>query len=726
MPAGSFWMVRANDDYLFALTVSAHLQLGSYGYVFKERIVRDKGFNSMPLRAFLVGPALFLVASLSGCTTAGTKGMTPPAAEVAFERYEVVVGFAERQTVLTGFLLGGAVAELAVVNIGENDDRRLRIYARGDGAWAPILDEALRPEVLFVDVANIGGRDRLITYEPGRLNWFDPESAMERALVAVTSNFNPPDEGEIPHVDITRDVNSDDRDDLVVPDVDGFWVFIQMGDGAFADPVKLGPSTKPYVNARDREHLGKWHDGPREMAAWYVCEKADLDGCSDAGWSAFEGFCYAVSEQLKNYDDAAMACEAQAAQLVSIQSAEVNAHVTSLCKRRSCWIGLSEPADSEHWFWADGAAGGTKGEWVGYVNWEKGEPNNYRGRDQEATFMNYWEHLGMPAPWQQQMMQTKRSVGTDGYRYDPWAHRRVHEMDYDLDGRNDLVFWNEDHFEVHTQDERGLFAPVAEIFTTDVAFDSDDPASLAGPKGFRQRRKDHMPTGEMTGRVLHSLTDMNGDGVADLVVFSLEIKSMWSAHSNYEVHFGKPTPDSGTVFAPDVGTAIQSGVPFGVGPHDFDHDGEVDMMFTTINVGLFKAIGMIAGALLTDSVTLDLEFYRMEGGIYPDKPNATRKTKMVSLGKSGEKSVYPAVLIGDVNGDNRSDLLVQNGREALHVFIGVPGPDLFARLPQKVAVAMPNEEYTLLVDLNKDGKQDVLMHHPSTTESHRVTMLIAR
>jgi hypothetical protein len=134
------------------------------------------------------------------------------------------------------------------------------------------------------------------------------------------------------------------------------------------------------------------------MAAWYVCEKADLDGCSEAGWSVFEGSCYAVSEELKSYDDAAAACEAQTAQLVSIQSAEENAHVQSLCKRRACWLGLSEPADSENWFWADGAAGGTKGKWVGYVNWEKGEPNNFGGRDEEATFMNFWGHLGMPPP----------------------------------------------------------------------------------------------------------------------------------------------------------------------------------------------------------------------------------------------------------------------------------------------------------------------------------------
>ncbi|MFQ5932486.1 MAG: C-type lectin domain-containing protein, partial [Nitrospiraceae bacterium] len=166
----------------------------------------------------------------------------------------------------------------------------------------------------------------------------------------------------------------------------------------------------PHLKAGDREHLGKWHDGPRDMAAWYVCEKADLDGCSEAGWSVFEGSCYAVSEELKSYDDAAAACEAQTAQLVSIQSAEENAHVQSLCKRRACWLGLSEPADSENWFWADGAPGGTKGKWVGYVNWEKGEPNNYFGRDEEATFLNFWGHLGVPPPEQQEMMQTKRGV----------------------------------------------------------------------------------------------------------------------------------------------------------------------------------------------------------------------------------------------------------------------------------------------------------------------------
>ncbi len=518
---------------------------------------------------------------------------SPAAAEFTFEQYEVVIGSAERQTVLTGFLLGGAMAELAVVNVDENDDRRLRIYAFGDSTWVPLLDATLRPEVLFVDVANIGGRDRLIAYESGHLNWFDPETVTERALVAATANFNPPRRGEIPHVDVTRDVNGDERDDLVVPDVDGFWVFIQMSDGAFADPVKIGPST-----------------------------------------------------------------------------------------------------------------------------------------------------------------DMSRIYGADGYRYNPWSQSRFHEIDYNRDGRRDLVFWKEDHFEVHLQNERGLFAPEAETFTTDVAFDSDNLSSLA--------------TGDMTGKVLHSLSDLNGDGVADLVVFLLEGRSISSKRSAFDVHFGTPTADGGTVFALEVDATFQSdgSIQLGMGRHDFDRDGQVDLMLTTIDLdflegSLWKSIKGFMG----DDIRLDLEFYHLEGGRYPDTPDAIRRIALdgvpshrepgsVSLDivlrgatherrrtqKSWPRAFNSTLLIGDVTGDGLSDLLIGQHPRHLGVFVGVPGPDLFSQRPQDVAVAMPNdEEYTWLVDLNKDGKQDILMHHPFTlrdahgarklplgTEPQRVTMLIAR
>ena len=531
---------------------------------------------------------------LFGCLTAPTEGNDPPTAEeFTFERYEVVIGSAERPSVLTGHLLGGPIAELAVVHIDERKTRLLRLYAFADGTWAPTLDATLYPDVLFIDVANIGGRDRLVTYERGRLNWFDPESATERALVAVTSNFKPPRRTEIPHVDITRDVNGDDRDDLVVPDVDGFWVFVQRSDGAFADPVKIGTAT-----------------------------------------------------------------------------------------------------------------------------------------------------------------DMSRIYGADGYRYAPWSQSRVHEMDYNHDGRGDLVFWNKDHFEAHTQDEHGLFARVAETFTTDVDFDSDDLSSLAA--------------GDMTGRVLHSLADLNGDGVGDLVIHSLKGRRASRKHSTYEVHFGARAPDGSTAFASEAGLTFHSKdrIQLGMARHDFDGDGQVDLMLTTIQLGFLEgSLWKSLKGFMGDGIWLDLEFYRNEGGRYPDGPNAIRGLGLIGASDHRSPGWVPLdlvlrggthesrrtqrgwsrafnknLLIGDVTGDGRSDLLIEETFRGLDASFGVPGPDLFARRPQVVAVVVPNDvEYTWLVDLNKDGKQDILMHDPFTlrdvhgtpklppgTEPHRVTMLIAR
>ena len=517
----------------------------------------------------------------------------PASTEFTFDRYEIVTGITERQSVLTGFLFGGPIAEFAVVHINANDDPHLRIYAFNDVTWAPKLDTMLRREVLFVDVANINGRDRLITYGRDHVNWFDPASATEHPLIAIPSNFEPPRSREIPHVDITRDLNGDGRDDLVFPDVDGFWVCIQMSDGTFAEKVKIGAST-----------------------------------------------------------------------------------------------------------------------------------------------------------------EMERILGADGYRYDPWSQSRIHEIDFNRDGRNDLVFWNEDHFKVHLQDERGLFSSKATTFMTNVAFDSDQLSPLA--------------TGDMTGNVLYALTDLNSDGVADLVIFKLSGKDISNKHSSYAVHFGAPTPDGGTVFAQDADIAFESDekIQIGMDRHDFNRDGQIDLMITTINIESLKgSLWKRIKGFMGDDIRLGLEFYQMEKGAYASTPNTTRGIALDGVpshrepgwvpldvvlrgatheNRNREKS-YPrafntTLLIGDVTGDGRSDLIIGDHPEIMVVFVGVPGPEIFAQQPQVVRVAMPNdEEYTWLVDLNKDGMQDILMHHPLTlrdghgapikplgTEPHRITILISR
>ena len=522
---------------------------------------------------------------------------TPAASQATqdlFVPLEVATGAATHQTVLTGDLLGGPTADLIVVSVDENYDRHVRVYELQQDSFTLALESPLRPGVLFVDLANIAGHNRMITYEPGRLSWFDPDSEIERPLLEVVTGYRTSNRGQVPHVDITRDLNRDGHDDVIIPDVDGFWISVQESDGSFTQATRFGPP---------------------EPFAEHPIGNLDVDE--------------SVRESSPTYGD----------------------------------LGI--------------------------------------------TAMTLPVYLS-----------------------------RVHEMDYDLDGHSDLVFWNEDHFDIYLQDPRGRFSKEPQILDPGVPIDSDGAYSRAFDYTEQGVMSLLLGLGKKSKRtVLHSLRDMNGDGIADLVTLTLSGRTITRQRSAYEVRFGTPTPD-GVRFSQSPSSTIQAGGRAGAMQtwgyasqwfEDLDGDDQIEIVMRDVRVGF----GGMSRALLGNSVPIDLEFYRTHNGLYPRKPSTTRKIRRFAPLDGLGNVFFPPVLMGDVNGDGLFDLLVGQSPKELHVFLGVSRPDLLERRPQKVAVDLPrNERNSWLVDVDRNGKQDLLMHHTPTgdspTETHRVTLLIAR
>ena len=518
-----------------------------------------------------------LVALISGCAVA-----TPSRDDSGlFDTYEVATDPATHQTVLVGSFVEDDRAQLAAIGVDPSGQRNLRLYAFDGSDWAAMHQTSLPADVLYVAVAAIAGRDRLVAFRDTGLVWLDPTVAEEHPIAEFTTSFSAPTDAGVPELGVVRDLNGDGRDDFLVPDLDGFWVVLQSPDGSFADPLKLGPG-EPFLDA--------------------------------------------------------------------------NAY---------------------------------------------GDERTYR-------------EVGVTA---QNM---------------PWYLNRVHQLDFDHDGHDDLVFWNTDHFLVYPQDTAGTFPASPHAFTTDVTFDFDGVYALAFQFGDASvpalllglsERREH--------RILHGVRDLNADGVADLVILTLAGRSPLRLRGRYEVHFGQPTVD-GTVFSADVDTVVaapgKSGglQPWGYAAQyfiDFDGDGAMDTAMAAVNTSL----GGMFRAMVGNSIAMELSLYRLRDGGYPAKPDATRRVASPFRPLDRRGPLFPTVLVGDVNGDRHADLLVGDRWDQLSVFLGSAGADPYAGQAFHVSVAIPADERNArLVDLDRDAKQDVVIQHPSASEPGRMTILMAR
>ena len=321
----------------------------------------------------------------------------------------------------------------------------------------------------------------------------------------------------------------------------------------------------------------------------------------------------------------------------------------------------------------------------------------------------------------------------------PWYQSRLHALDYDRDGRGDLAFWNEGRFDLYRQTAPGTFAAEPETFDVGVPFDSDGLYSFLF--AYQEESRASLLLGlkrKATRTVLHSFgeanaadapratrcrvtacySDLSGDGVADLVTMSMAGRTVLSQSTRYAVHFGTVDALAGGIrFARTPDAVIASKGMQSVQPTDLDGDGAMEIMAHTVDFRLRKLLR----SLLPGGMATYIDFYQLANGTYPAQPNARFKLRARLTSR-----FTPPVLLGDVNGDGRKDLLLGRNPRTLDVYAGAPGPELFAAEAQTVRVELPDSpERVTLADLNQDGRQDMLLHHGGDGPL-QVTTLIAR
>lgn len=173
-----------------------------------------------------------------------------------------------------------------------------------------------------------------------------------------------------------------------------------------------------FMNIAQGGNRGNWYDGPKMHQAKAICEvpsgttvKAPPPSRCPMGWTDFKDKCYVANAAKASWESSRSWCQGNGADLVSINSADENEIVRTLCGARICWLGLSERPGTgtkdttqtqQQWVWNDGT------DLASYSNWKLwggkyNEPNNWgsgrpNGSDERKGFIN-WPGAGFKGSW---------------------------------------------------------------------------------------------------------------------------------------------------------------------------------------------------------------------------------------------------------------------------------------------------------------------------------------
>lgn len=297
-----------------------------------------------------------------------------------------------------------------------------------------------------------------------------------------------------------------------------------------------------------------------------------------------------------------------------------------------------------------------------------------------------------------QLFGPKPFMNVGSARYVNFTAHTPYIFDYNQDNLTDVAFWDEGALQVYLQSPEGGFSTTPKRLEVAPNIESDAFFSLS------VGTDEDNPTGRQV--LLDAIEDLDGDGLPEMVVYSVTGDGLFGKETRYEIHRGRLDAQQTLTFEDEASSLVGSGgIQIDVERRDLNGDGTLEMMVTSFDLG----IGSIIRGLLSRTANLQLAIYEMRDGRYAETPALTRKvTAKLDIG-NGDIFV-PAVLAGDVDGDGLKDLLVQDGDDSLKVFLGQPGKRMFARQPETLDVELPlGNGDVQVVNLDGDADDDLLL-----------------